>query len=265
MKHGTASLSGSLACLLALTACDVHFEGDVPEELTSICEPVIFEDAPLTYCLAEPSRHTVNMDLSADGDDTPYRSLRAFSREPQEIENPIVFATNGGMFDEGGQPIGYYVEEGQRLTVLNQNDGPGNFHLMPNGVFFGEETGEWRVLATGAFAEQVENRPHFATQSGPMLVINGELHPAFDPDGDSRKIRNAVGVDASGRAHFVMSEAPISFGKLARYYRDALNVDNALFLDGSVSQIWDVPNERLDTGPDIGPLIVVRNRAEAAE
>ncbi|KLI63947.1 phosphodiester glycosidase family protein [Aurantiacibacter marinus] len=250
---------------LLLTACDVHFEGDVPAELASICQPVMFEDTPLTYCLAETIRHTIGTDLSPEETDSPYRSLRAYSREPRNAEHPVVFAMNAGMFDAEGQPIGYYVEDGQRLTVLNQNEGPGNFHLMPNGVFFGQANGPWRVLETDAFADQIEDRPDFATQSGPMLVINGELHPAFDPDGDSRKIRNAVGVDATGRAHFVMSEAPISFGKLARYYRDVLKVDNALFLDGSVSQIWDVPNERLDTGPDIGPLIVVRNRAEAEE
>ncbi len=254
-----------IAGALFLSACDIHFEGDVPDELSSICQPVMFEDTPLTYCLADPAQHRVTMDLAPEGEDTPYRSLRAFSREPREVENPVVFAMNGGMFDADGQPIGYYVEEGRRLAMLNQNEGPGNFHLMPNGVFFGDEDGSWRVLDTETFADEVKTRPDFATQSGPMLVINGELHPAFDPDGDSRKIRNAVGVDASGRAHFVMSEAPISFGKLARYYRDVLNVRNALFLDGSVSQIWDPVNERLDTGPDIGPLIVVRNRAEAAQ
>ncbi|WP_340587626.1 phosphodiester glycosidase family protein [Erythrobacter alti] len=258
-------VAGVMTACLALTACEVHFEGEPAEELLSICQPVMFEDTPLTHCQAEPTRHAINTDLAPEGEDNPYRSLRAFVRHPREVEHPVVFAMNAGMFDAEGVPIGYYVEEGRRLALLNQTDGPGNFHLLPNGIFFGGEDGNWRVLETEAFAGQIKDRPHFATQSGPMLVINGELHPAFDPDGESRKIRNAVGVDASGRAHFVISEAPISFGKLARYYRDALNVDNALFLDGSVSQIWDMPNERLDTGPDIGPLIVVRNRAEAAE
>ena len=174
------------------------------------------------------------------------------------------FAANGGMFDEDGQPIGYYVEEGQRLTVLNQNDGPGNFHLMPNGVFFGDA--DWRVARScnralcrrGRKPSPISPPNRARCWSSTENFTRPSIRTA-----NSRKIRNAVGVDATGRAHFVISEAPISFGKLARYYRDVLNVDNALFLDGSVSQIWDVPNERLDTGPDIGPLIVVRNRAEA--
>lgn len=255
-----------ILCSIPLAACELHFEGEVSEELVSICEPVVFEDSPFTHCTADPSQHTVATDLAPEGEDAPYRSLRVFSYDAlAQDAASVVLAMNGGMFDEDGQPIGYYVEEGRRLTVLNQNEGPGNFHLLPNGVFFGEEDGGWRVLSTVRFAEEVVNRPYFATQSGPMLVVNGELHPDIAPDGTSYRTRNAVGVDASGRAHFVISEAPVSFGKLARYFRDVLRVDNALFLDGSVSQIWDPANDRLDTGPEIGPLIVVRNRAEGVE
>ncbi|QZH74688.1 MAG: phosphodiester glycosidase family protein [Erythrobacter sp.] len=252
----------ALALGLLLGGCDARFDSDAAAELESPCEPVMFEDTPFTHCTANPARHTVGMDLAPEGSDAPYRSLTAFAET-----NPtrVIMAMNGGMYDTEGQPIGYFVEDGRRLAVLNQNEGPGNFHLLPNGVFFGEADGPWRVLDTETFAAQITDRPQFATQSGPMLVIRGELHPEIDPDGTSHKLRNAVGVDASGRAHFLISEAPVSFGKLARYYRDVLNVDNALFLDGSVSQLWDPANDRLDTGPPIGPLIVVRNRAEGAE
>ena len=106
----------------------------------------------------------------------------------------VAFAMNGGMFDENGEPIGYYVEGGQRVHTLNRNQGGGNFHLMPNGVFYGTGS-EWHVRTTEDFAANVDERPEFATQSGPMLVIDGNLHPAFDADGESRKTRNAVGVD----------------------------------------------------------------------
>ena len=251
-----------LGCAWSLAACDVHFEGEVSDELVSICQPVVFEETPFTHCIADPAQHMIGTDLAPENGDTPFRSLRIFSYDAlAERPDSVVFATNAGMYDAEGQPIGYYVEDGRRLTVLNQNAGPGNFHLLPNGVFFGQGDGPWRVLSTEQFAAQVQNRPQFATQSGPMLVIDGELHPDIAPDGSSLKIRNAVGIGPAGRAHFVISEAPVSFGRLARYYRDVLNVDNALFLDGTVSQIWDPANDRLDTGPDIGPLIVVRNKS----
>jgi uncharacterized protein YigE (DUF2233 family) len=123
-----------------------------------------------------------------------------------------------------------------------------------------------RVAATFIccpFADEVTKRPEFATQSGPMLVINGEMHPKFDQDGDSRNIRNAVGVDDHGRAHFVISEYPLSFGRLARYYRDQIKVKNALFLDGNVSSLWDRPSGRIDQAVPIGPLIVIEKAAKA--
>lgn len=255
----------SLACLtLLLAACSVRNESDDKELAPSICEPLVFEQTPFTHCTAQPQRHFIGTDLAPEGETTPYRSLDNYRRDSGKAAKDVVLVMNGGMFDGEGMPIGYYVEDGRRLVVLNQNDGPGNFHMMPNGVFFGETAdGPWHVWDTDRFAENVEGRPNFATQSGPMLVINGELHPRIDPDGISRKTRNAVGVDDAGRAHFIISEAPVSFGKLARLYRDVLRVENAVFLDGSVSQIWDPANARMDRGPQIGPLLVVGQREDA--
>lgn len=249
--------------LLTLSACEVHFDSEAAEELTSICEPVMFEDTPLTHCIAVPGTQTIGMELRPSAEEQPYRSLRNYSENHEQIDGePVILVMNGGMYDAQGFPVGYYVEGGERLTVLNQNEGPGNFHMLPNGVFLGESAeGPWHVWDTERFAD-FGQRPNFATQSGPMLVVNGELHPDISPNGTSLRYRNAVGVDASGRAHLVISEAPLSLGKLARFYRDVLNVRDALYLDGSVSQIWDPATGRLDTGPDIGPLIVVRNQAE---
>jgi uncharacterized protein YigE (DUF2233 family) len=98
-----------------------------------------------------------------------------------------------------------------------------------------------------------------------MLVINGKLHPEITQDGPSRMIRNGVGVDSEGRAHFVISDGPLSFGQLARFYRDVLKTPNALYLDGNVSALWDPASGRMDAGVPIGPLIVVENREKAPE
>ena len=244
-----------VAALLApaLLGCSTRAEPVPP----SACEPVLFEDTPLTHCMADPAKHRIFTALDApDGD--PARSLAVLADMLPE-RGKVAFAMNGGMFDTAGEPIGYYVEDGDRLHTLNRNHGSGNFHLMPNGVFYGTGS-DWHIRTTEDFAANVDERPEFATQSGPMLVIDGNLHPAFDADGDSKKTRNAVGVDRAGRAHFVISEAPISFGKLARYFRDRLDVPNALFLDGSVSELWDPAHERMDQGTDLGPMIVVEDR-----
>jgi uncharacterized protein YigE (DUF2233 family) len=247
--------SAALLLVLALAGCSSQ-----AEPVASACEPVMFEDTPFTHCVADPARHRIFMALDApDGD--PARSLTVLA---DMLPDPgaVAFAMNGGMYDEAGEPIGYYVEDGERRHALNRNEGGGNFHLMPNGVFHGTGS-EWHVRSTADFADNVDERPEFATQSGPMLVIDGNLHPAFDADGDSKKSRNAVGVDRAGRAHFVISEAPVSFGRLARYFRDRLDTPNALFLDGSVSQLWDPGHERMDQGAELGPLIVVENNGRA--
>jgi uncharacterized protein YigE (DUF2233 family) len=250
------------AALLLLAACSAEEKPPAPPPPP--CEGAVFESVALTHCTAEPGRHSIHMVLGPKGG-APYRSLSQLAVSRPDKSHEVAFAMNGGMFDEAGYPIGYYVSEGERRHELNRNAGPGNFHLMPNGVFFGQAGGPWKIGTSAAFARKVARRPDFGTQSGPMLVIDGKLHPDIDADGDSKKLRNAVGVDRQGRAHFVISDEPVSFGKLARYFRDVLKCPDALFLDGSVSSLWDPHMGRVDGGPPLGPLIVVEKRAKAKQ
>lgn len=251
-----------LAAALALGSCGGSTSAVTAKlELRPGCQKTEFEDTPLTLCMADPVLHTIRTSLGPAGG-KPWRNLATFAANRPADAQPVVFAFNGGMFDDDGQPIGYYVEDGDKKHSLNRAQGPGNFHMMPNGVFYGSEN-QWHVKAAEDFFANVTQRPQFGTQSGPMLVIGGDLHPKIDPNGQSERIRNAVGVDDKGRALFVISDQPLSFGKLARFYRDELKVKNALFLDGTVSSLWDPENGRLDNGFPIGPLIVVEKRAKA--
>lgn len=274
MKHAILISSA----LMFLSACGQEPEGQpvlrteigsgVAEEIApspspsasanSACRAVEFEGVSLTHCIADPKLHRVSVDLGpADG--KPYRSLANLAAGRASDAAPIAFAMNGGMYDKEGKPIGYYVEGGKRLKELSRSDGPGNFHMKPNGVFFG--TGDsWQVRTSDDFYSNVGDRPDFGTQSGPMLVIKGKLHPEITEDGPSKATRNGVGVDELGRAHFVISNAPVSFGILARYFRDEAKTPNALFLDGNVSALWDPASERLDMGASLGPLIVVEKQ-----
>ncbi len=130
--------------------------------------------------------------------------------------------------------------------------------MKPNGVFFGTGA-KWQVLGSNTFFNTVGDRPAFGTQSGPLLLVDGKLHPEIQDDGPSKAVRNGVGVDAGGKAHFVISDAPVSFGQLARYFRDVVKVSNALYLDGQVSSLWDPASGRQDKGRT-GPIIVVTKR-----
>jgi len=162
---------------------------------------------------------------------------------------------NAGMFDEQGRAIGLMIEDGRQVHAINRREGGGNFHLMPNGVFLVRKDGRAEVLESSRY--QPSPDIEFATQSGPMLLVGGKLHPKFEPDGKSRFTRNGVGIKADGKPVFVISESAVSFGKLARFLRDRHQVRNALFFDGSVSSLWDPANNRMDSFAELGPLVVV--------
>lgn len=217
------------------------------------CVSVMFEGSPFNQCIAEPGKHRIEMRVTGRNG-VLYRGFPALASETK-IET-VAFGMNGGMYDARSRPIGYYVEGGRKLYPFNSEDGEGNFYNKPNGVFFGSD-GEWQVMSAEGFAVKAVKRPDFGTQSGPMLVINGAIHPKFTANGTSKYIRNGVGVDVQGRAHFVISDEPVSFGRMARMMRDAAGTPNALYLDGEVSALWNPATGRMDGRYPLGPLILV--------
>jgi len=190
------------------------------------------------------------------------RSFQALQARLGARADTVAFAMNGGMFDEAEAPIGLFIEDGREVHPINRRKGGGNFHLMPNGVFLARKNGRAEVVTRDAYTSAPDIA--FATQSGPMLVIDGKLNPSFDADGTSRYVRNAVGIAPDRKPLFVITTDVVSFGKLARFFRDRLKVRNALYLDGSVSSLWDPSNGRMDDFVELGPLIVVFRPEESA-
>ncbi len=167
----------------------------------------------------------------------------------------LLFAMNGGMYEYDLSPVGLLVTEGVTRAPLNMRSGWGNFFLKPNGVFYLKD-GKAFVMEAQRFSEQAI-QPDYATQSGPMLVIDGAIHPSFLPQSDSLKIRNGVGVDRDGQVLFVISNVPVRFYDMALFFRDHLAAPNALFLDGSISSIAEPQAGRIDRGYPLGPIIAV--------
>lgn len=167
----------------------------------------------------------------------------------------LAFAMNAGMYHSDRSPVGLYIENGTEVARIITSDGPGNFGLLPNGVFcFGG--GQFAVIESRQFAENPPDCP-FASQSGPMLVIDGALHPRFLIDSTSRYIRNGVGVSADGqRAIFAISDRTVTFHEFGRLFRDVLETPNALYFDGKISRLYAPELGREDFGfATLGPIV----------
>ncbi len=165
------------------------------------------------------------------------------------------FGMNGGMYHPDYGPVGLLVEGGRERGALNHADAAGNFFLKPNGVFWVAD-GRAGVTETEAYA-RAGIAPGQATQSGPMLVVDGKIHPRFLPGGTSLQVRNGVGILPDGRVALAISQTRVRFHNFATLFRDRLGCRNALFLDGSISSLFSPEMRRHDRGAMMGTIIAV--------
>lgn len=195
-------------------------------------------------------------------DGQPYGSFDRLRQALDKAGDTLVFAMNAGMYHRDRRPVGLYVEEGKETAGLVTRAGPGNFGMLPNGVFCIGDNG-FGVIESRQYKAR---RPacRFASQSGPMLVIGGDLHPRFLKDSDSRHVRNGVGVSADGsRAWFAISDRPVTFHEFGSLFRDTLKAPNALYLDGSISRLYAPKLGRDDLGFPMGPIVGLVGRGGA--
>ena len=164
------------------------------------CRAVIHAAQPFTVCSFDANADVRLHHTHPDGE-----IIGQFERLSDALSangKELVFAMNAGMYHKDRSPVGLYIENGEEVRSIVTREGPGNFGMLPNGVFSIDMNGQPFVTETLAFIA-LDIDWQSATQSGPMLVIDGRLHPAFNPEGTSRKRRNGVGVSADGETlHF---------------------------------------------------------------
>lgn len=173
------------------------------------------------------------------------------------IENKKIklnFAMNGGMYKKDYSPQGLYIEKQKILVPIDTTKATGNFYLKPNGVFYLTTNNTAKICTTQLFRNN--GKIKYATQSGPMLIIDGKIHSDFKEGSSNLNIRNGVGILPDGKVVFVLSKKEINFYDFANYFK-SLGCENALYLDGFVSRAY-VPSEKwIQTDGNFGVLFAV--------
>jgi uncharacterized protein YigE (DUF2233 family) len=206
----------------------------------------------------QPAREALQL-FWRDDEGQPFLHFDALERWLEARGRRLRWAMNAGMYHADMAPVGWLVSNArdavETLAPLNRDGGRGNFFLLPNGVFLLSPSGA-AVLSTEE-AAQWRQPVMLATQSGPLLVHRGQLHPALLPSSTSRLVRNGVGVAPDGTAWFAISDDPVNFHEFARLFRDQLHCPDALYFDGNVSSLYAPHLNRHDRHAVMGPILAL--------
>jgi uncharacterized protein YigE (DUF2233 family) len=188
-----------------------------------------------------------NLELRWLGDNgKPLSSFDGLRAQLALEKKSIAFATNAGIYERGPKPLGLTIVAGKELVPLNRAKGDGNFFLKPNGVFFVDAVGGAGVMETEEYVKASLDpgfKPRIATQSGPMLMRHGVIHPAFNVNAPNLRQRSGVGIRAAdGQVIFAVCDrndrvkGRVNFHKFTRFFIH-LGCRDALFLDGDLSDM----------------------------
>jgi uncharacterized protein YigE (DUF2233 family) len=217
---------------------------EAPRQLETTCRPYAGEGVEVSCLTVKQVRYgIIHINLKAasikmlwrNPAGVPYGSL---SEAYRQIGDDLLAVTNAGIYAENQTPLGLHIEGGTPLRPLNPDNGEGNFYWKPNGVFYVGDDGAG-VLESERF-NSLDKRAGIdeATQSGPLLVIEGEVNHNLKPDSQSRYARNGIGVKSADEVYIVVSEDEVSLYDFASVFASQLDCPNALYLDGCVSQLY---------------------------
>lgn len=216
------------------------------------CEDLTYKSNSYTLCEV-----TLDDDLRlfhSDAAGTHFGNFRQVNKALAQENQSLGFAMNAGMYHQDRSPVGLFIDHFTEHSALADGGTYGNFGLKPNGVFCVTKQ-QLSVIETNAFRANPPNCK-FATQSGPLLVIDSKMHPRFLVNSSSENIRNGVGVTSDGsRAFFVISNDRVTFHEFGSLFRDHLKTPNALYFDGKISRLYAPDLNRHDAGFSLGVMV----------
>ena len=183
-----------------------------------------------------------------------FKSIQNLKNWLDKDHKKLLFAMNAGMYKQDNSPQGLFIENQKLVTPLDTTSGNGNFYLKPNGVFYITVDNLPNICTTTNFIDN--GKVKYATQSGPMLVIDGQIHSAFKEGSTNLNIRNGVGIMPDNKIIFAMSKKEINFYDFADYFKK-IGCKNALYLDGLVSRTYLPEQDWTQTDGNFGVMIGV--------
>jgi len=213
-------------------------------------------DSRFVYYVVDPKKQEIKL-YYKDSKGNNFGSIKKLVEWGIKHKQPLLFATNGGMYKPDHSPLGLFIQNKKNISKLNTANGGGNFYLKPNGIFYITVANIASICLTEDFVNK--DNIKYATQSGPMLIINGRIHPAFQQGSVNLNIRSGVGILPNNKVLFAMSKTPVSFYDIAAYFK-AMGCKNALYLDGFVSRTYLPEKKWVQTDGDFGVIIGVTQK-----
>lgn len=181
-----------------------------------------------------------------------FQNFESLKKWMNSQSKELVFAMNGGMYQQDGSPQGLYIENEKLFSEIDTiQKGYGNFYLQPNGIFYITRDKKGVVCKTQDFKNE---NVLYATQSGPMLVIDNKIHSKFNKNSKHFNIRNGVGILPDGKLLFAMSKKKVTFYEFASFFKSK-GCKNALYLDGFVSRTYLPSQNWIQTDGRFGVII----------
>jgi uncharacterized protein YigE (DUF2233 family) len=233
-QRALLSLIGLAGLLLALAGCSRQADAVDSRDR-------VFDNQSYRVVTIDLRRDPLELHWRDPSANQPFGNIEALRAWGAGRGRRLLFAANAGIYDREFAPLGLYVEDGKTLVPLNLAHGnprSGNFSLLPNGVFAVYADGHAGVSTSERYRD-AGVKPRWATQSGPMLVVDGQINTQFDDDSDSMKWRSGVCAKTPHEVVFVVSQAPVNFHSFASVFRDDIGCRDALFLDGTISQFYE--------------------------
>ena len=255
-----AGLKGTRCALVCASCCvGLNLHAEEPTGL----EAVTFRGQEFLVKTVDPKKEDLRLFLKDDQGHL-LRNFVSLDKYVSAKGERLIFAANAGMFEPDWKPVGLLVQDGVEMAPLNLREGSGNFSLKPNGVFFLNKKGEGKVVESSLYPA-LSSSVAWATQSGPLLVFDGNIHPKFIEGSKNMNLRSGVGVRTDGTIVFAISRGQVNFYDFASLFLTLLKCPDALYLDGTISAFY-VPGQK-DTFPyAFGPMfgLVAKEKGETS-